>query len=82
MIASAKELRFHTREILESTMRGEEVVVTYRGKPAARIIPFTKRREKKESNVSRRKLFGIWKDRNDVENVNEYVRKLRQSRIP
>ena len=40
MQATAKDLRFHTKAILESISRGEEIVITYRGKPYARLIPF------------------------------------------
>ncbi len=42
MKATAKDLRFHSKEILETVMRGEEVTITYRGKPSAKIIPMIK----------------------------------------
>ena len=79
MITSAKSLRFHTGEILKSTMRGEEVIVTYRGKPAAKIIPFSKQ-EKGAVKKTSHQLFGIWKDRDDLDDVYSHVRELRKGR--
>ena len=76
MKATAKDLRFHSKEILETVSRGEEVVVTYRGKPHAKIVPI----ESSKNTDSRRKLFGMWQDHKLVENVDEYIRNLRRSR--
>jgi hypothetical protein len=49
--------------------RGEEIIITYRGKPCAKLIPYD---ELKKNN-----LFGIWKNNNIVEDVNDYIRNLR-----
>ena len=79
MIATAKDLRFHAKEILETTMRGEEVIITYRGKPTAKIIPFSGKNSiptKEKGN----KLFGMWKNKDDIENVNSYIKKIRKGR--
>jgi prevent-host-death family protein len=79
MITTAKNLRFHTKEILETTMRGEEVVITYRGKPTAKVIPFSddqKMSKEKKPNG----LFGIWKDKTDAADVSSYLRKIRKGR--
>ena len=78
MKATAKDLRFHSKEILESVMRGEEVVITYRGKPSAKIIPMNKQ---KSTITKQHNLFGIWADHTDSDDVNKYVRKLRESRF-
>ncbi|MGD9201306.1 MAG: type II toxin-antitoxin system prevent-host-death family antitoxin [Chitinispirillia bacterium] len=79
MIATAKDLRFHAKEILETTMRGEEVIITYRGKPTAKIIPFSQQSgiPTKEKN---NKLFGIWKNKDDIDDVNIYINKIRKGR--
>ncbi len=76
MKATAKDLRFHSKELLDTVNRGEEVVITYRGNPCAKLIPYLEIREKTSSN----ELFGIWKDNDDVKNVEEYVRGLRKGR--
>jgi prevent-host-death family protein len=77
MYSSAKELRFHTKEVLESISRGEEVIITLRGKPYAKLIPLEEsKKNKKDTN----ELFGIWRDRKDLEDVNDYIRGLRRGR--
>ena len=76
MKATAKDLRFHSKELLDTVNRGEEVVITFRGKPCAKLIPY---REKKEV-IAENELFGIWKDNDIVQDVDEYVRGLRKGR--
>lgn len=76
MKATAKDLRFHSKELLDCVDRGEEVIITYRGKPHAKLIPFkTNNNEIKET-----KLFGIWKDRENID-VKQHVRELRKGRF-
>ena len=77
MKATAKDLRFHSKELIDTVNRGEEVVITFRGKPCAKLIPY------KEEGRSRGKneLFGIWKDNDSTKNVNDYVRDLRKGRF-
>ena len=78
MKATAKDLRFHSKEILEAVMRGEEVVITYRGKPSAKIVPVKKR--KSEIDVQH-KLFGIWSNYKELKDVEKYVRRIREGRF-
>jgi prevent-host-death family protein len=77
MKATAKDLRFHSKELLDTVNRGEEVVITFRGKPCAKLIPY---REKKKE-ITKNELFGIWKDNDKVQVVDEYVRGLRKGRF-
>jgi len=77
MKATAKDLRFHSKELIDSVNRGEEVVITFRGKPCAKLVPYEDLKNNKEKN----KLFGMWKDNGQVENVNEHVRNLRKGRF-
>ncbi len=78
MYSTAKELRFHTKELLESVSRGEEVIITFRGKPYAKLVPI---KESKKNLHDTKELFGIWKDRTDLDDVNSYVRNLRKERF-
>ena len=78
MKATAKDLRFHTKEILDTVSRGEEVIITFRGKPQAKIIPVN---NEKDTNQKSKSLFGIWRDNNDIKDVQKYVRKIREGRI-
>ena len=77
MKATAKDLRFYAKELIETAKRGEEVVITYRGKPCAKLIPFDD--EKRES--SENPVFGIWKDHEQSSDVDAYVRSLRKGRF-
>ena len=76
MKATAKDLRFHSRELLATVNRGEEVLITYRGKPCAKLVPYKGRRP----NLKKKELFGIWEDDDNIQNVDEYVRGLRKGR--
>ena len=76
MKATAKDLRFHSRELLETAKRGEEVIITFRGKPCAKLVPY-----QYTKNVKEDKLFGMWKENDEIENVEEYVRNIRKRRL-
>ena len=77
MKATAKDLRFRSKELLDTVSRGEEVIITYRGKTCAKLVPYDERKDRK---MCKNKLFGIWKDNEKVRDVDEYVRGLRKSR--
>jgi prevent-host-death family protein len=77
MKATAKDLRFNSKVLLDTVNRGEEVVITFRGKPCAKLIPYDGENEHNTTN----ELFGIWKDNNMVRNVDAYVRGLRKGRL-
>jgi prevent-host-death family protein len=76
MKATAKDLRFRSKELLDTVNRGEDVIITFRGKPCAKLIPY---KEEKEE-VTKNELFGIWKDNDRVQDVDGYVRGLRKGR--
>jgi len=76
MKATAKDLRFHSKGLLDTVKKGEEVIITFRGKPRAKLIPYTE----KKKEITKNELFGIWKDNDVIKDVDEYVRKLRKGR--
>ncbi len=78
MKATAKDLRFHSKELLNTVNRGEEVIITYRGKPCAKLVPYD---EFKKDKKIKTKLFGLWKDNDNIEDVDNYVRDLRKGRF-
>ncbi|MDQ7053316.1 MAG: type II toxin-antitoxin system prevent-host-death family antitoxin [candidate division KSB1 bacterium] len=80
MIATARDLRFHTKEILEAVLRGEEVIITYRGKPRARILPIEPIRAGDNLGEEPDDLFGMWKDYDETADVENYVRSIRRGR--
>lgn len=77
MKATAKDLRYNLKNILESVDRGEEVLITNRGRIKARIVSAEEKSESPEKND----FVGMWKDRDDIQNVDEYVRTLRKGRF-
>ncbi|MGM0417848.1 MAG: type II toxin-antitoxin system Phd/YefM family antitoxin [Thermodesulfobacteriota bacterium] len=74
MKATAKDLGFNSKGLLNAVGRGEEVIITFRGKPCARLIPY----EEKQGNTAENELFGIWKDNDNIDNVSDYVRGLKK----
>jgi prevent-host-death family protein len=78
MKATAKDLRFHSKELLSAVNRGEEVIITYRGKPCAKLIPYD---ELKIAQKNKTNLFGMWKDYDIIEEVDDYIRDLRKGRF-
>ncbi len=75
MKATAKDMRFKTKEILAAIERGEEVILTYRGKEKARIIPISQ--EQPMSKDKEEPLFAIWQTNTRVADVNAYLDELR-----
>ena len=76
MKATAKDLRFHSKELIDTVNRGEEVIITFRGKPCAKLIPYIERNDR----IAKNELFGIWKDYDKIKDVDEYVKDLRKGR--
>jgi len=68
---------FIQKELIDSVSRGEEVVITFRGKPCAKLVPYQELKTKQEKN----EVFGMWKDNDIADNVNEYIRNLRKGRF-
>jgi prevent-host-death family protein len=80
MKATAKELRIHSKELLDVVSRGEDVVITFRGKPCARLVPYEKP-DKQAILAYEECLFGIWADPEDIESVEDYMQNLRKGRF-
>ena len=76
MRATSKDLRFHTKEIIKAAIRGEEVIITYHGKPCVKIVPIEEEVEKEQST----EFYGMWADRDDMLDVEGYIRKIRRGR--
>ncbi|WP_187647037.1 type II toxin-antitoxin system Phd/YefM family antitoxin [Nitrosophilus labii] len=72
MEITAKDLRFNTAEIFDVLSKGEDIIITYRGKAKAKLIGLNK--QKKKEDIA----FGMWRDQS--EEVNEIVRKMRKGR--
>ncbi len=80
MKTSAKDLRLHTKRVLDAVERGEEVTITHRGKPRAKIVPVRSTTTQRRKLAHQLPLFGIWKNYADVKDVPAYINKLRSGR--
>ena len=79
MKASIVDLRYRMKDVLRAIDRGETVTVLYRGKEKARMVPIQVQEE--VAKAEDQPCFGLWKDRKDMADPAEYVRKIRQNRF-
>ena len=77
-IATAKDLRQKTSELLDSVRRGQEVVITYRGKRIAVLAPLDRVAHKELTPIG----FGMWRRRRDMRDVKRCLDRLRTPRVP
>ncbi|GHU73299.1 hypothetical protein FACS189450_12820 [Spirochaetia bacterium] len=77
MEITTKQLRIQPGRFISQVNNGQEITITYRGKPCAKIIPINKQNINFEEMDN--ELFGMWKDREDMEDVKQYVRNMRKS---
>ncbi len=74
MTVSAKDLRFKISMLFDVLTKGEDITITYRGKPKAKLISFNESNNEEKNDA----IFGMWKDQeNDVDSM---VRDMRQGR--
>jgi prevent-host-death family protein len=80
MKATLTELRRKTKDIMRAVERGEPVILYRRGKAKARIVPVSSNPGMKMEDHP---MCGMWKDREDMKDPVEWVRKLRsKQRFP
>jgi len=73
--ATAKELRNKASAILESVQKGNEVIITKRGKSIAVLKPL-KKIKKPFDPIG----FGIWEKREDLRDVKGWLNERRKER--
>ena len=79
MKASVVDLRYRMKDILKALDRNETVTITYHGKERALLVPIPGAHQKRK-RIRDHPFFGMWADRKDMEDVEGYVRKLRENR--
>ena len=65
--------------IFTALNRNEKVTLTYRGKKKAFIVPCSE--EESKFSALEHPAFGMWRDRDDLSDVDSYVRSLRKGRF-
>ncbi len=74
MVVTAKDLRFKISLLFDVLTKGEDITITYRGKPKAKLVSYEEETRQDEDDA----LFGLWKEREL--DIDEYVRDMRQGR--
>ena len=80
MEVTLEDLKIQGDEIISHIGEGYDVTIIYNGKAYAKIIPLDNGNINMEFNDSENELFGLWKDRTDLNDVDLYVRRMRQGR--
>lgn len=78
MEVTAKALRTQTKRLLETVARGEEVIITYRGKPRAKLVAVE---AEPPCEPAATELFGMWRDHEASKDVLAYLDRLREGRF-
>ena len=78
MKASFLDLRKNGKDILRALERNESITLLYRGKEIAVISPIKGKNPK--MRVQDHEAFGMWANREDMKDVDAYVRRLRKGR--
>ena len=76
MTVTAKQLRFETSKVLKKVQRVGSVTVTLRGKPVATLVSLSDQNK----NLSDYAAIGMWADREDMKDVDAWLRKIRKPR--
>lgn len=74
MTVTAKELRFNITMLLDVLSKGEDITITYRGKPKAKLTAFKDSQDNEKSD----EMFGMLKD--ETQNVDKMLRTMRRGR--
>ena len=79
MKASILDLRRRMGDILKALDQNETVTILHRGKTKGIIVPAGAGKSR-ASSVRAHPAFGIWKNRDDMRDVKQFVRNLRKGR--
>ena len=80
MKASILDLRRRMAEVLKALDRNEPVIILYRGREKAILLP-KGALQKEAGSVTDHPAFGMWSKRKDMQDAAAYVRKLRKGRF-
>jgi prevent-host-death family protein len=77
MVVTAKQLRLKTSQVLKKVQQGGTVTVTLRGKPVAKLLALNSGKKRKLSDY---RAIGMWADREDMKDVDAWLRNIRKPR--
>ena len=79
MEASILDLRKNMKKVMSALERNERVTLTRRRRKMAVIVPAGEKQARK-IKAADHAAFGMWADREDMQDVSAYVRELRKPR--
>ena len=79
MKASILDLRRRMGDVLRALEKNEPVTILHRGKEKGVIYP-SPAKQARDVTVTQHPAFGMWKDRDDLQDVDQVVRNLRKTR--
>jgi antitoxin (DNA-binding transcriptional repressor) of toxin-antitoxin stability system len=79
MVITMQQLKTQPGRIFGKINKGQEMAISYRGRICAKIVPLGVKLADNEKD-SGNKLFGMWRDRDDIGDASQYVRKIRKAR--
>jgi antitoxin (DNA-binding transcriptional repressor) of toxin-antitoxin stability system len=74
MTVTAKDLRFNISMLFDMLSKGEDILITYRGKAKAKLVSYVEPSNEEKTDI----IFGMWQDKE--ESVDTMVRNMRQGR--
>ena len=77
MVVTAKQLRLKTSQVLKKVQQGGTVTVTLRGTPVAKLLALNSGKKRKLSDY---RAIGMWADREDMKDVDAWLRNIRKPR--
>lgn len=80
MEASILDLRRRMADIMKALDRNESVKISYRGRQRAILVPTGPMGTTKKQPLRDHPAFGMWKDHEELKDVTDHVRRLRQNR--
>ena len=81
MEIAAKALRSRVGHVLACLDRGESVTITDRGRPRAKLVGIDAAPDEESRRETDFPAFGMWRDREDLTDVDAHVRELRKGRV-
>jgi len=81
MKATVLDLRRRMPEVLQALDRNERVTILYRGQERAILVPAgSEAADGAPVKASQHSAFGMWAERDDLDDVGAHVRSLRRGR--
>ena len=80
MEVAFEDFKDQSTMILSQIGQGHDITLLYNGKSYAKIVPIATGADDSAAANAENELFGLWKDRSEMDDVDSSVRKMRQGR--